>query len=79
MQALLTRAAFTQVAKDLIFMLRITLTLKAVLSPVITPMRISFLPVRSPMKILRTKLNTKQAATVLVLIPVKMQIEKMQD
>ena len=62
MQVLLTKAVFTQAAKALIFTLRITLTLKAALFPVITVKKINFLPARSPMKILRTKRNTKQAA-----------------
>ena len=61
MQVLPTRAAFMQVMKALIFTLRITLTLKAALFPVITVKKINFLPVRSLMKILRMKLNTKQA------------------
>ena len=77
MQVLPTRAVFMLVTKALIFTLRITLTLKAALFPVITVKKINFLPVRSPMKILRTKRNTKQAAMVLVLIPVRMQNVKM--
>lgn len=77
MQALPTRAAFTQAAKALIFTLRIIPTLKAALFPVITVKKTNFLPVRSPMKILRTKRNTKQAAMVLALIPVRMQNVKM--
>ena len=61
MQVLPTRAVFMLVTKALIFTLRITLTLKAALSPVKILMKINFLPVRSLMKILRMKLNTKQA------------------
>lgn len=61
MQVLPTRAAFTQVTKVLIFTLKIIPTLKAALSLVITLMKTNFQPVRSLMKILRMKLNTKQA------------------
>lgn len=45
-QALPTRAAFMQVMKALIFTLRITPTLKAALSPAITPIRTNFQPAR---------------------------------
>ena len=79
MQVLPTRAAFTQVTKVLIFTLKIIPTLKAALSLVITLMKTNFQPVRSLMRISITKQNKKQAAMVWQLIPVKMQIEKMQD
>ena len=61
MQALPTRAVFMPETKALIFTLRIILTLRAVLFPVITVMKTNFLPARLLMKILRTKRNTKQA------------------